>query len=344
MKLITSMEALKSELQLTEQELCWKEDGLTVPLSITDYYFNLIDKDDPNDPLRKQVVPSVLENNAEVYEDMDPLEEVKHSITSRLVHRYENRVAFLVTDICPMYCRHCFRRRFTGNMVGPATENQIIEAAKYVGSHPKIKEILLTGGDVLTLSNNQIDFLLKTFREYQPKLLIRLCTRYLTSYPDRIDEELISILRKYDTAPIFIMVQFNHPKELTDKSKAAIKKLTDAGFFIFDQTVLLKGVNDDPKILSVLFEELLLLKVKPYYLFQGDLVSGTSHFRVPLQEGLKIYKEVANTVSGLALPTYALDLPHGAGKASLGTASITETPNYFIITSPEGNTVSYPKQ
>lgn len=344
MSQIHSLEALQKVLDLQADELAWREDSSTVPLAITDHFLSLMDPSDPLDPLRRQVVPTSAENSSCRYEDIDPLAEVSHSINSRLVHRYPNRVAFLVTDICPMYCRHCFRRRFTGNLQGPATEVQISESADYVGRHPEVKEILLTGGDVLTLSNGKIDSLLSAFRSLRPDLMVRLCTRYLTSDPERIDDGLLEVLGKYRTAPIFILVQFNHPRELCPQSMDAIRRLADAGFPLFNQTVLLKGVNDDADVLAELCEKLLFCRVKPYYMFQGDLVSGTSHFRVPLERGMELYRTLALKVSGLALPVYALDLPRGAGKVNIGTARLSKGQDgkNWLIKTPEGQVVEYP--
>jgi len=347
MKSIKSMEVLGQVLSLTQEELSWKEGPGTVPLGITGHYFNLIDKNDPNDPLRKQVVPTVLEN-IEVDQDeninFDPQQEEKYSINSRLVHRYKNRVAFLVTDICPSYCRHCFRRRFTGKFLGCVSDKIAEESALYVASHLEIKEILFTGGDVLTLSNSHLEFLIKMFREKRPDLIIRICTRYLTTEPKRIDLEFISMLKKFRSAPFYIMTQFNHPKEISKESVESINLLSDNGFPLMNQTVLLKGINDDVAILENLFNKLLFLRVKPYYLFQLDYVKGTSHFRVPLERGFEIQKELTQRLSGLANPFYTLDLPFGGGKVNFSQTQVTrdEDNKRFIIKSHSGETRFYP--
>ena len=209
-----NFEDLKKQYNLTDKELAFKESAHSLPISITSHFLSLIDKDDEKDPLRIQVFPSVDENIINELEDIDPLEEVNNSKSSFLIHRYTNRVALLTTDMCPMYCRHCFRRRFTGKLKGPISNEGIIKASLYIQKNPKIKEILLTGGDVLMLSDKKLDFLIKTLREKNPKLVIRICTRMIVTAPERITDSLISIFSKYKTAPFYLLTQINHPREL----------------------------------------------------------------------------------------------------------------------------------
>lgn len=325
-KEITSMEQLQKLLKLTQDELAWKESPISVPLRITSHYAALIDPNDPNDPLRRQVVPTAKENRTMETESDDPLAEVPHSKGQRLIHRYGNRVAFLATDICPMYCRHCFRRRFTGNMIGPASQSDILEAASYLSLHPQIKEILITGGDPLTLSNDQLDFMIGRFREASPHLIVRICTRYPVSQPSRIDERLIAMLKKYKTAPFYLLTQFNHPRELTSQSVEAVSLFVDAGIPAMNQTVLLKGVNDNADTLEELCNSLLFNRIKPYYLFQGDMVTGTADFRVPLKRGMAIEQELRKRLSGLAMPLYCADLPNGGGKVPLCGSYVEQSP------------------
>lgn len=314
---ITSLEELQKHIRLTAQELSWKEGPLSVPLRITDHYLNLIDPDDPDDPLRRQVVPTCSENTVDEGESSDPLEEVGHSHGERLVHRYANRVAFLATDICPMYCRHCFRRRFTGNMTGPATEEDILSAASYLEANPQIREMLLTGGDPLTLSDSRLDHMVGTFRKASPNLIIRICTRYPVSQPERITKDLVDMFRSHGSAPFYLMTQFNHPRELTPESIRAVSLFVDAGIPAMNQTVLLRGINDSADVLEELCNSLLFNRIKPYYLFQGDMVSGTAAFRVPLARGMEIESELRRRLSGLAMPNYTADLPDGGGKIPL---------------------------
>lgn len=340
---ITSLKELSQKFTLTENELRWKEDRTSVPLLITDYYLSLIDNDDPSDPLRIQSFPSCLENESMSLETIDPLEEVKNSRTSRLVHRYSNRVAFLATDLCFQYCRHCFRRRFTGNLEGKATEEQVLEAASYLKSHPEIREMLFTGGDVLTLSDDEIDFMIGSFRKARPDLIIRICTRTCAVLPSRVTDKLIGIFRKHKSAPFYLMTQFNHPRELTKEAVNAVSMFVDSGIPAMNQSVLLRGVNDDADTLEELCNTLLFNRIKPYYLFQGDLVSGTSCYRVPLQKGLELEKELRRRLSGLAMPSYTADLPEGGGKVPLCGSYIEGFENgVWHFRTTEGQTRLYP--
>ena len=314
---ITTLEQLSKYLELTEGEKSWKPASVGVPLCITEHYLSLIDPKDPSDPLRRQVVPTCRENENLQSESKDPLAEIEHSHGERLVHRYRNRVAFLATDICPMYCRHCFRRRFTGNMTGPATEDDIVSAAAYIKANPQIREMLLTGGDPLTLSDSQLDHMVSTFRKASPHLIIRICTRYPVSQPERITKDLVDMFKSHSGAPFYLMTQFNHPRELTPGSIKAVAMFVDAGIPAMNQTVLLRGVNDSADVMEELCNSMLFNRIKPYYLFQGDMVSGTACFRVPLERGMEIERELRRRLSGLAMPNYTADLPDGGGKIPL---------------------------
>ena len=339
---ITTLEQLKNHLDLTQEELSWKPDDVGVPLCITEYYLSLIDPQNPEDPLRRQVVPTCRENEELQSESADPLAEVGHSHGERLIHRYSNRVAFLATDICPMYCRHCFRRRFTGNMMGPASEKDVADASDYIRTRPQIREMLLTGGDPLTLSDKQLDRMIGTFRKARPDLIIRICTRYPVSQPSRIDERLIAMFKRHTSAPFYLMTQFNHPREITEESIKAVSLFVDAGIPAFNQSVLLREVNDDADILEELCNRLLQIRVKPYYLFQGDMVSGTAGFRVPLKKGMEIERELRIRLSGLGMPNYVADLPDGGGKVPLCGSYILRQPDKekgsWLFRTPEGET------
>ncbi len=340
---ITSFEQLRKTFKLTAEEEAYSGGNNSLPVSITSHFLSLIDENDPLDPLRKQVFPTLNEEKEETLEYIDPLAEVDHSITSRLVHRYKSRVAFLTTDICPMYCRHCFRRRFTGNMVGPAKEKEILEAAKYVGEHKEVTEILLTGGDLLTMSNSQLEFLIKSFREESPSLIIRICTRMVITAPERIDEGLLSIFKKYNSAPFYLLTQINHPRELCTQSIKAISKFIDMGIPAMNQTVMLRGVNDNVDTQEELANKLLFNRIKPYYVFQGDLVSGTAHLRVNLGDTIKIERELRKRVSGLAMPEFVIDLPQGGGKVPLTDCYVKEhNGKKWIIETLDGNKREYP--
>ncbi len=341
---ITELAELAEILKLTDEEKSWNPEGPdTLPLLISDDIKDLLD----NPAIRRQFVPSAEENNDDEG-NPDPQEEAKHSGTERLVHRYTNRAAFKTTDRCFAYCRHCFRRRFTGHLSGPASEAEIREAAEYIAKHREIREVLLTGGDFFTLSDSHIDMLLSIFRSTCPSVILRLCTRAVAVYPERFTENLMAIIRKHrDGAPMFLMTQFNHPAELTDKAIKAVAGFVDMGIPAFNQSVLLKGVNDDEDTLIELSDKLLMARIKPYYLFQGDPVKGTKHLRVDIERGLEIEKNLRRSLSGLGMPQYTADLPRGGGKVILTHSYLegkTEKDGRirYIFTTPEGETRSYP--
>ncbi len=343
---IRTLANLEKHLQLTDEERSFCELEGVLPIAIPPYFLSLIDKDDPNDPLRIQVVPTIREGRHSKEEHSDPLAELDYSVTGRLIHRYPSRVAFLVTDICAMYCRHCFRRRFTGTFQGPASKSEIEEAAAYLHNHREVKEILLTGGDMMTLSDAKIKELITIFREAREDLVIRLCTRMPAANPSRITQELVAMIKQFNSAPFFLMTQFNHPRELTKEAIAAVGMFVDAGIPAMNQSVLLKGVNDDADTLEELCNKLIYARIKPYYLFQGDLVEGTSHFRVPLEKGLALEKELRKRLSGLAMPLYAVDLPQGGGKVPLTEGYLQESSgcDAWKFTTVEGKKRSYPKE
>jgi lysine 2,3-aminomutase len=340
---IHSLQELKARFALSKDEAAFKGGNESLPVSITSHYLSLIDPDDPDDPLRRQVFPNCKEEETENLETLDPLAEIDYSVTPRLVHRYRSRVAFLTTDICPMYCRHCFRRRFTGNMVGPASEKEIEEAAVYIGTHHEITEILLTGGDMFTLSDAKIDRMITIFREHSPKLIIRLCTRMIVTQPSRFSPSLITMLHRHSSAPFYLLTQFNHPREICEVSRKAVSLFVDAGIPAFNQTVLLKGVNDNADVMEQLCNDLLAVRVKPYYVFQGDLVSGTAHLRVPLSTSRALEREMRDRLSGLAMPNFMIDLPKGGGKVPITDSFVAGHDNgIWHFNTLDGSTRSYP--
>lgn len=345
MAVVTTKEALQRYLSLKEDEIAFHENwNCSLPLKIPTYFLSLINPEDPDDPLRRQVVPTRYEQIPESKGTIDPLEEVRYSVTERLIHRYKNRVAFLTTDICPMYCRHCFRRRFTGTFQGPASEEQVNEAATYVANHKEILEILFTGGDVLTLSDTRLESMIQAFRSKRPDLVIRICSRIPASYPMRITDSLITMLKQFSSAPFYLMCQFNHPRELTQQAIVAVDRFVEAGIPAMNQTVLLRGVNDDADVLVELCNRLVSHRIKPYYLFQGDLVEGTAHFRVPIQKGLLLEEQLRQRLSGLAMPVYAIDLPAGGGKVPLGRSYLLgkDEQGAWMFQNAEGVIRTYP--
>ena len=312
--------------------------AFSVPL----YYLSLIGQE-PDDPVRIQCIPKAQEFEVKPWELDDPLGEEKYKVADRLIHRYRDRVLFLVTDTCAMYCRHCFRRSFTGQKNGAVSVSDLNQAVEYIRSHREVAEVILSGGDPLTLETVVLDKILLALRDAREDIVFRIGTRVPVVLPSRMDEKLIKTLKKY--SPLFVMTQFNHAKELTIQSTAGCSVLIDSGIPVFNQAVLLKGVNDSVPVLEDLFHALVRNRIKPYYLFQGDLAPGTSHFRVSLKRGLSLMKELRIRLSGLSLPVYAVDLPGGGGKIPLTENYIGDlAENFWELRDASGKVFLYPEE
>lgn len=308
------------------------------PMRINSYYLNLIKA--VGDPIWKQAVPDILEENDAIC-IADPLGETKLSPVSGIVHKYPDRVLFLVASECAMYCRFCTRKRMVGRDAMCINDTSIEEGIHYIRKNNSVREVLLSGGDPLLLSDERLDSILSRLRAIPHLEVIRIGTRVPCTLPMRITKNLANILKRYH--PLYINTHFNHPMELTPEAAKACIRLADAGIPLGCQTVLLKDVNDNAQTLRTLFTGLLKIRVKPYYLFQGDLTKGTNHFRTHSSCGIKIMKQLIGTISGMAVPTLALDAPGGKGKIPL-------TPNYIISTGKEltfhnycGEICSYPE-
>lgn len=318
-----------------------------LPFTLTSHLKKILSRlekerdDDSLCSIKAQVYPSEKERIISAEELSDPLGEHCHQITSRLVHQYKNRALLLSTGTCFAYCRHCFRRNFAGRGEGWITEAELDDVCSYLSVHEEIEEILISGGDPMTVSDRKIDSLFFRLREARPGLLLRLCTRALSFAPERFTPSLVSLLKK--AKPLWVIPHINHPSEISPLSapeaRTAIEELINAGIPVQSQTVLLRGVNDDVKTLHSLFHDLVCLGVKPGYLFQTDLAQGTSHFRIPLDKAVKLYEALRKELSGLSTPVFAVDLPGGGGKFNLlqlgnnlyeTRVSLTET--YFIFT------------
>ena len=320
---ISNLEELGKILSLKEEEKNWTETGPSLSMLISDNIISLINPADPDDPIRKEFVPTMYEN-IESKESIDPLKEVENTKSARLIHRYNNRAALLVTSRCFAYCRHCFRRRFTSGDDGKITKDELEMATEYLRRHKEIREVLITGGDMFTLSDMELYILLGKLKQAREDIIYRLCTRAFLANPERFTPSLMEIIKKHmHGAPFLLMCQFNHPRELNEKAVKAVSAFIDMGIPAFNQAVLLEGVNDDVDTLEELSYKLLYNRIKPYYLFQGDLVDGTSHLRCSLKKGLELEKELRKRVSGVAMPQYTMDLPEGGGKVIL-------TENYVI--------------
>ncbi len=282
---------------------------------VTPYYALLADRDDVNCPIRKQIVPSIEEANYGVGELADPLGEERLEVVPNLVHRYPDRALLLATDRCPVYCRFCTRRRIVGRIERQATRHVLAEAFDYVRAHHEIKEVIISGGDALMLGDNQLDFMLTELRSIEHLDIIRVATRMPVTCPMRVTEELVAILKQH--RPIYVMTHFNHPRECTKLAEEACARLIDAGIVVHNQSVLLRGVNDDAKIIAELNRLLVFWRVTPYYLHQCDMAQGIEHFRTPLDVGVSIIDALRGHVSGLLVPRLCVDVPGGLGKVTV---------------------------
>lgn len=290
-------------------------------MAITPYYVSLMDPDNPDCPIRKQAIPSIQELNKSSCDLDDPLHEEADSPVPGLTHRYPDRVLLLVTDQCSMYCRHCTRRRMAGQTDKALPLNRFKLALDYIRSNPQIRDVLISGGDPFTLSDERLEYILANLRAIPHVEIIRIGTRTPVVLPMRITHHLIGILQKFQ--PLWINTHFNHPKELTPEARKALNKLADAGIPLGNQSVLLKGINDCPVIMKKLVHELVKCRVRPYYLYQCDLSSGIEHFRTSVSTGLEIIEMLRGHTSGFAVPTFVVDAPGGGGKIPL-------QPNYLI--------------
>ena len=292
------------------------------PLSITPYYLSLINRDNfRHDPVFKQAFGSVQELTTLNSELEDPLSEDTDSPVQGITHRYPDRVLFHVSNICSIYCRHCTRKRKVGDVDFVPTKDQLSKGIKYIADSPQVRDVLLSGGDPLMLSDSKLDWLLNELTSIPHVEIIRIGTRMPVVLPYRITDELVKMLQKYH--PIWINTHFNHPRELTASSKEALGKLANGGFPLGNQSVLLADVNDCPRIMKTLVQKLVQNRVRPYYLYQCDLAEGLSHFRTPIGKGIEIMESLVGHTSGLARPTYVIDAPGGGGK-------IPVMPNYII--------------
>ena len=311
-------------------------------MAITPYYASLIDPKDPNCPIRRQCVPSISETTILPCEMADPLSEEQYSPVPNIVHRYPDRVLFLVTHQCAMYCRHCTRRRTVGEEDRFITPREVEAAAQYIESNPQIRDVLISGGDPLTMGDAALERILSRLRKISHVDILRIGTRVPCVLPMRITPSLLSMLRKYQ--PVWINTHFNHPRELTVESLKACAAIVDAGIPLGNQSVLLKGINDNAEIMKELLLKLVKARVRPYYLYQCDLSEGLGHFRTKVETGIGIIKALTGTISGYAVPKFVIDAPKGGGK-------IPVNPDYVVSIDDEkivmrnylGETYTYPQ-
>lgn len=282
------------------------------PVQSTPYYTSLIDPSQPNDPIRAQILPRAQERSSSGQQISDPLGEHEHSPSERIIHRYPDRVLFLVTDQCAVYCRHCLRKHFTGRDDAFVGSKQYQAALHYLRANPGIREVILSGGDPLSVSDSRLERVLADLRQIEHIDIIRIASRMPVVNPMRITSELVHLLKRQN--PIFFMTHFNHPRELTRVSAEALTRLVNAGIPVMNQMVMLNGVNNHEAIVYALSRRLLSLRVKPYYVFQCDPSRGSAHFRTRIDQFREIQKQMWGRVSGLALPSFSIDIPGGGGK------------------------------
>ena len=343
---ITDLETLRQVVNLTEDE----EQGIhaclgKLRMAITPYYATLIDPENTDCPIRRQAIPTAQELEYGENDMEDPLHEGQDSPTPGLTHRYPNRVLLLLTDQCSMYCRHCTRRRLAGVTDRAYSKEQLEASIAYIEKTKEIRDVLLSGGDALCVSDEFLEWVLRRLRSISHVEVIRLGSRVPVVLPQRITPQLVDMLKEFH--PVWLNTHFNHPKEITEESKRAIKLLADAGIPLGNQSVLLRGINDCPALMKNLVHELVKMRVRPYYLYQCDLSQGIEHFRTPVSVGIEIIEKLRGHTSGFAVPTFVIDAPGGGGKIPVGpNYLISQSHDKVILRNYEGVICSYqqPKQ
>ncbi|CAN7549255.1 lysine-2,3-aminomutase-like protein [Neorhizobium tomejilense] len=311
-------------------------------IALTPTVVSLIDRTDQNDPIARQFVPDPNELLTTPEERADPIGDQAHSPVKGIVHRYPDRVLLKAVHICPVYCRFCFRREMVGPQGdGTLAPEELSAALAYIREHPEIWEVILTGGDPLVLSPRRLAAIMRGLAEIPHVKIVRFHTRVPVVEPERIDAAMIAALKESGKV-VYIALHANHPREMTDAARTACARLVDAGFPMVSQTVLLRGVNDDPAVIGDLMKAFVETRIKPYYLHHPDLAPGTSHFRLDIAEGQKIVSALRGTISGLCQPTYVLDIPGGHGKAVIGESAVRSEGGCYSVSDYRGGEHAYP--
>jgi lysine 2,3-aminomutase len=339
----TSLEDLKKIMKLSEKEvLAINNLRGRLPLRITPYFASLIYNTKTSHPLRRNVVPVVEELLENINEKSDPLQEKSFSPVKGIVHRYPDRVLFTVTQVCSSYCRYCTRSHSVGKL-DKLGRQDYEKAFNYIATHKEVRDVLVSGGDPLTLTDETLDYILSNIRRIEHVEIIRIGTRVPVVLPQRITDGLINTLKKYH--PLFISLHFSHPLEITDECAKACSKLADSGFPLGSQTVLLKGINDNVPTMKELMHKLLKIRVRPYYLYQCDLIPGSGHFRTTVKKGIEIIKGLRGFTSGYAVPTFVVDAPGGGGKIPLLPNYVVEHNNeHIVLRNYKGILCEYPEK
>ncbi len=341
---IKSVDQFEELLGIKLEKMHRKKIEMTVkkfPLAITPYYMSLINTDDyKNDPVFRQSFPAPEELEIQKYDMSDPLSEDKDSPAPGITHRYPDRVLFHISNVCSMYCRHCTRKRKVGDIDSIPCKEDIMAGLEYIRNTPVVRDVLLSGGDPLMLSDEYLDWILTELRKIPHVQVIRIGTRMPVVLPYRITDKLVDMLKKHH--PLWINTHFNHPREMTTSSREALAMLANAGIPLGNQTVLLAGVNDCPRIMKSLMHKLVENRVRPYYIYQCDLSEGLTHFRTPIGKGIEIMESLRGHTSGFAVPTYVVDAPGGGGKIPLNpTYLISLSTNKVVLRNYEGIITTY---
>jgi lysine 2,3-aminomutase len=339
---VDSLSDLESRIELTDVERAGVLlAGHKLAMSITPHFFNLIDREDPDCPIRRQIIPRIEEGWNAPEEVADPCGEDSHMPVPGLVHRYPDRVLFLVTDRCASYCRYCTRSRVVSGVGEQHLETQWEAAFRYLEKTPQVRDVLLSGGDPLLFSDDRLDRILTRLRAIPHIQFVRIGSRIPIFLPQRITPELCAMLKKHH--PLFISIHTNHPRELTSEVRDALGRLADAGIPLGNQSVLLRGVNDSVEIQKALVHKLLMCRVRPYYLYQCDLIHGSSHLRTSVAEGVEIIEGLRGHTTGYAVPQFVIDGPGGGGKIPINPNYIVETtPGRVTLRNFEGKIFDYP--
>ena len=339
---ITSMEALEAHMELSPDERagCLFANK-KLALAITPYFFNLVSRTDPSDPIRRQVIPRGGEMETAPDELLDPVGEDDTSPVKGIVHRYPDRVLFLVTDRCAAYCRYCTRSRLVSNAQDYNFRPEFEAGLEYIRNHPEIRDVLLSGGDPLLMSDRKIDTLLGELRKIPHVEFIRIGSRIPVFLPQRITPELCDIFKKH--GPIWMSIHVNHPRECTQTLKVACDRLSFAGVPLGNQSVLLRGVNDDAETMRSLIHRLLMMRVRPYYLYQCDLITGSAHLRADVQRGIEIIRSLRGHTTGYAVPQFVIDAPGGGGKIPINPEYVKRiTDEAIVMRNFQGEEYTYP--
>ena len=338
---LTTVDQIAQVVNLTDQDRQDIEkvmEGFRV--GITPYYASLMDPDDQKDPIRMQAVPTLAESKRGSADMEDPLHEDEDSPAPGLTHRYPDRVLFLITDQCSMYCRHCTRRRLAGEKDGARSRADIDECIAYIKKTPQVRDVLLSGGDCLCVSDETLDYIFTELRKIDHVEIVRLGSRTPVVMPQRITDDLVNMLKKHH--PVWLNTHFNHPKEMTPDAMAACAKLADAGIPLGNQSVLLRGINDKPDVMRKLVHELVMNRVRPYYIYQCDLSLGIEHFRTKVSKGIELIECLRGHTSGYCVPTFVVDAPGGGGKTPvMPQYIISQTPDKVILRNYEGVITTY---